>query len=318
LTAGAVSWTIAFPMALPDGSQLFIGDGGLETVMIFEEGLELPEFASFTLLRDEAGRAALRRYYEGFLAIAAEHGTGFTFDPPTWRASEKWGAALGYSPAAIGDLNREAVAFAREVCERGAGDVPVAVTGMIGPEGDGYSPESLLSAAEAEEYHAKQVGVFAAEGVDMVSGMTMTYVEEAVGIVRAAGAAGLPVTVSFTVETDGRLPSGEPLREAVERLDAETGGAALFQMINCAHPTHFTAELEGDGAWLGRIGGIRANASRRSHAELDEAEELDSGAPEELGAEYAALEPRLPDLRVVGGCCGTDQRHVASICAHLA
>jgi S-methylmethionine-dependent homocysteine/selenocysteine methylase len=304
-------------MALPDGSQVFIGDGGLETVMIFEERLELPEFASFTLLRDEAGRAALGRYYEGFLAIAAEHGTGFTFDPPTWRASEKWGAALGYSPADIADLNREAVAFAREVCERAAGEVPVAIAGTIGPEGDGYRPESFLSVAEAEEYHAKQIVIFAAEGVDMVSGLTMTYVEEAAGMVRAAAAAGLPVTVSFTVETDGRLPSGEPLREAVERLDAETGGAALYQMINCAHPTHFAAELAGEEAWLGRIGGIRANASRRSHAELDEAEELDSGDPEELGAEYAALAPRLPDLRVVGGCCGTDQRHVASICAHL-
>lgn len=305
-------------MALPDGSQMFIGDGGLETVMIFEEGFELPEFASFTLLREEAGRAALRRYYEGFLAIAAEYGTGYTFDPPTWRASEKWGAALGYSPAEIADLNREAVAFAREVCERAAGEVPVSIAGTIGPEGDGYSPESFLSAAEAEEYHAKQVAVFASEGVDMVSGFTMTYVEEAVGIVRAAAAAGLPVSVSFTVETDGRLPSGEPLREAVERLDAETGGAALYQMINCAHPTHFAADLAGEAAWLGRIGGVRANASRRSHAELDEAEELDSGNPEELGAEYAALESRLPDLRVVGGCCGTDQRHVASICAHLA
>jgi homocysteine S-methyltransferase len=304
-------------MALPDGSQPFIGDGGLETVMIFEEGLELPEFASFTLLRDEAGRAALRRYYEGFLAIAAKYGTGFTFDPPTWRASEKWGEMLGYSPADIADVNREAVAFAREVCAGAAGEVPVAIVGTIGPEGDGYEPESFLSAAEAEAYHAKQIAVFAAEGVDMVAGMTITYVEEGIGIVRAAAAAGLPVTVSFTVETDGRLPSGEPLREAVERLDAETGGAALYQMINCAHPTHFAAELTGGDAWLSRIGGIRANASRRSHAELDEATELDAGDPRELGAEYAALAPRLPDLRVVGGCCGTDRRHVASICAAL-
>ena len=184
---------MASRMALPDGSQLFIGDGGLETVMIFGEGFELPEFASFTLLREEAGRSALRRYYEGFLAIAAEYGTGYTFDPPTWRASEKWGAALGYSPAEIADLNREAVAFAREVCEQAAGEVPVSITGTIGPEGDGYSPESFLSAAEAEEYHARQVAVFAAEGVDMISGLTMTYVEEAVGIVRAAAAAGLPV-----------------------------------------------------------------------------------------------------------------------------
>jgi len=304
-------------MALPDGSQLFIGDGGLETVMIFEEGLELPEFASFTLLRDEAGRVALRRYYEGFLAIAGEHGTGFTFDLPTWRASEKWGRALGYSPGEVADANREAVAFAREVCDRAAGEVPVAIVGTIGPEGDGYRPDSFLSAAEAEDYHSRQVAVFAAEGVDLISAMTITYVEEGVGVVRAAAAAGLPVTVSFTVETDGRLPSGEPLREAVERLDAETGGAALYQMINCAHPTHFAAELTGGDAWLERIGGVRANASRRSHAELDEAEELDSGDPEELGAEYAALEPRLPDLRVVGGCCGTDRRHVAAICDQL-
>jgi homocysteine S-methyltransferase len=305
-------------MALPDGKQLFIGDGGLETVMIFEEGLELPEFASFTLLREEAGRAALRRYYEGFLAIAAEHGTGYTFDPPTWRASPKWGEALGYSPSEVGDLNREAVAFAREVCEAAAGEVPVAICGTVGPEGDGYSPDSFLSAAEAEEYHAKQIGVFAGESVDMISAYTLTYVEEAIGMVRAAAAVGLPISLSFTVETDGRLPSEEPLREAVERLDAETEGAALYQMINCAHPTHFAAELRDEGAWLGRIGGIRANASRCSHAELDEAEELDGGDPEELGAEYAELEPRLPDLRVVGGCCGTDQRHVASICAHLA
>jgi homocysteine S-methyltransferase len=304
-------------MPIPDGSRLFIGDGGLETVMIFEEGLELPEFASFTLLRDEVGRAALRRYYEDFLAIAAEDGTGFTFDPPTWRASEKWGARLGYSAAEIADVNREAVAFAREVCERAAGEVPVAIVGTIGPEGDGYNPESFLSAAEAEDYHAKQIAVFAAEGVDMVAGMTMTYVEEGIGIVRAASAAGLPVVVSFTVETDGRLPSEEPLREAVERLDAETDRAALYQMINCAHPTHFASKLTGEDAWLHRIGGIRPNASRRSHAELDEAEELDAGDPEELATEYAALAPRLPDLRVVGGCCGTDRRHVAEICGRV-
>lgn len=305
-------------MALPDGSQLFIGDGGLETTMIFEEGFELPEFASFTLLRDEAGRAALRRYYESFLAIAADHGTGFTCDPPTWRASERWGEKLGYSRAEIADLNREAVAFVREVCDRSAGEVPVAIVGTIGPHGDGYHPDSFLSAAEAEDYHARQVAVFAAEGVDMVAAMTITYVEEGVGVVRAAAAAGVPVVISFTVETDGRLPSGEPLREAVERLDDETGGAATYQMVNCAHPTHFAAELGGGEPWLSRIGGIRANASRRSHAELDEATELDSGDPAELGSEYAAMVPGLPNLRVVGGCCGTDQRHVAAICDRVA
>jgi len=283
--------------------------------MIFEEGLELPEFASFTLLERPEGRAALRRYYEGFLAIAAEHGAGFTFDTPTWRASAGWGEKLGYSAARIADFNREAIAFAQEVAA-GAGEVPVAICGTLGPEGDGYRPEHTLSAGEAERYHAPQVAAFAGEGAEMISAYTLTYVEEAIGMVRAAAGAGLPISLSFTVETDGRLPSGEPLREACERLDDATDSAALYLMINCAHPTHFAAALEAGGAWLERIGGIRANASRRSHAELDEAEQLDAGDPEELGSEYAALEPSLPNLRVLGGCCGTDHRHVASIGAH--
>ncbi len=301
-------------MPIPDGNRMFIGDGGLETVMIFREGLELPEFASFTLLREPQGRAALRRYYEGFLEIAAAHGTGFAFDTPTWRASEGWGRNLGLSAREIGDVNREAVAFAEEVRAGAEPETPIAICGTLGPESDAYHPDHMLTPEQAERYHSAQVGVFAAEGVDMISAYTLTYAEEAIGIVRAASAAGLPVSVSFTVETDGRLPSEEPLREAIERVDAETNAAALYLMINCAHPTHFAAELEAGGTWLERIGGIRANASRMSHAELDEAEQLDDGNPQELGGEYAGLEPRLPNLRVLGGCCGTDQRHVASIC----
>ncbi len=294
---------------------MFIGDGGLETAMIFGEGIDLPEFASFPLLRDPAGRAALRRYYGGFLDLAARYGAGFSFDTPTWRASRGWGEKLGYSAREVGDVNREAVAFAREVAAASGAEVPVAICGTIGPEGDAYHPDHALSPQEAERYHAPQVDVFAAEGVDLLAAYTLTYVEEAVGIVRAAAAAGTPVSISFTVEADGRLPSGEPLREAVERLDAETGGTALYLMINCAHPSHFAAELARGGAWVERIGGIRANASRKSHEELDDAEDLDSGDPQELGAEYRALEPSLPNLRILGGCCGTDHRHLASICA---
>jgi homocysteine S-methyltransferase len=302
-------------MGIPDGERAFIGDGGLETTMIFEEGIELPEFASFLLLEDGRGREALRRYYEGFLELARRHEVGFTIDTPTWRASQSWGAQLGYSPRRLADLNREAVELGHELREEWEGPTtPVAVCGTVGPEGDAYRPARELSAAEAEEYHAAQMAAFAAAGAEMASAYTLSYVEEAIGIVRAAGAAGLPVSISFTVETDGRLPSGEPLEEAVERLDAETGAAAEYLMVNCAHPTHFAAELESGGGWVARIGGVRANASRRSHAELDQAEDLDSGDPEELGREYAALAPSLPGLRVLGGCCGTDRRHLARIC----
>jgi S-methylmethionine-dependent homocysteine/selenocysteine methylase len=152
----------------------------------------------------------------------------------------------------------------------------------------------------------------------MVSAITMTYPEEAIGVVQAAQDAGLPAAVSFTVETDGRLPSGQAIDEAIEQADAETDGAPAYFMINCAHPTHFADALEAGAPWLERIGGIRANASRLSHAELDEAEELDDGDPDDLAARYAALRPRLPALRVVGGCCGTDERHIDAISAALS
>jgi homocysteine S-methyltransferase len=305
-------------MSIPDGERVFIGDGGLETTMIFEEGIELPEFASFVLLGEAHGREALRRYYEGFLELAREYEVGFTLDTPTWRASESWGARIGRSPRQLAEVNREAVEFGQGLREEWeTATTPVAVCGALGPEEDAYRPARRLSAAEAERYHEAQVAALAAAGVEMISGYTLSYVEEAIGMARAAAAAGLPVSISFTVETDGRLPSGEPLQEAVERLDAETGAVAEYLMVNCAHPTHFAAELEGGGAWVRRIGGVRANASRRSHAELDEADDLDSGDPEEMGREYAALAPSLTDLHVLGGCCGTDRRHLARICAEV-
>jgi S-methylmethionine-dependent homocysteine/selenocysteine methylase len=303
-------------MAIPDGGRPYIGDGGLETTMIFDEGIELPEFASFLLLEDDRGRDALRRYYEAFLGLARDHAVGFTLDTPTWRASRHWGERLGRSERRLADLNREAAEFGQGLRERWqTPTTPVAVCGTIGPEGDAYRPRQRLSAGEAEDYHAAQIATFAGTEIDMVSAYTLSYVEEAIGIVRAGRGAGLPVSISFTVETDGRLPSGEPLAEAVERLDAETGAAAEYLMVNCAHPTHFAAELEGGGDWLRRIAGFRANASRRSHVELDEAAELDSGDPDELGREYGALAPALPDLRVLGGCCGTGPQHLARICA---
>jgi homocysteine S-methyltransferase len=303
-------------VAIPDGGRAYIGDGGVETTMIFEEGIELPEFASFLLLEDERGRSALDRYYEGFLELARAHAVGFTLDTPTWRASANWGERLGYSPRRLAEVNREAVAVGQRLRERWeTSTTPVAVCGTLGPEGDAYFPQRRLGAGEAEDYHAAQVATFATAGVDMVSAYTLSYVEEAIGMVRAAAAARLPVSISFTVETDGRLPSGEPLGEAVAQLDAETEGAAEYLMVNCAHPTHFAAELESGADWVRRIAGFRANASRLSHAELDEEPSLDSGDPAELGREYGSLAPALPDLRVLGGCCGTDRRHLASICA---
>ena len=281
----------------------------METTLIFQQGMELPEFASFPLVETEEGRAALRAYFDPYLAIARERGVGILLDAPTWRANPDWGERLGYSLEQLEEANRNAVAFMDEL----RGEADVLVSGCVGPRGDGYVPGELMSADEAESYHDWQVGVFADTSADLVSALTMNYVEEALGIVRAAEKAGLPSVVSFTVETDGRLPSGQPLGEAVEQVDDESGAALGYFMVNCAHPTHFAHVLDVDGAWKERIRGLRANASKMSHAELDEAEELDSGNPDELASDYLALRSKLPNLRVVGGCCGTDHRHIDAI-----
>ncbi len=296
--------------------RLWLADGGLETAMIFLEGLDLPQFASFTLLSDDKGRAAMRRYFEGFLERAAALGTGFVLDTATWRASAGWGEVMGLSADEIDAANREAVAFARETA--GGAGIEVLVNGIIGPHGDAYAPDKVLSADEAQAYHARQVEVLTAAGVDMISAMTLSSTGEAIGIARAAREAGVPVSLCFTIETDGKLVSGQALADAIAQTEAATDGYALWYGINCAHPDLFRDVLSGD--WLTRIGMVRANASRLSHAELDESTELDAGNPDELARQYRDLAEILPGLRVVGGCCGTDLRHVAAIgaacCTH--
>jgi S-methylmethionine-dependent homocysteine/selenocysteine methylase len=298
-----------------DADRPFLTDGGLETTLIFHRGLELPCFAAFDLLKDDAGRDELRAYFEPYVGLARERGVGMVLDTATWRASSDWGTRLGYSPETLAEANRAAVALAEEI--RAANEderTPLVINGVVGPRGDGYDPAELMSVADAEAYHADQVQTFARSAADMVTAITMTHAEEAIGIVRAARAAGIPVAISFTVETDGRLPSGQALRDAVEQVDAETDAAAVYFMINCAHPTHFGHVLDDAGPWRERIAGLRANASTKSHAELDEATKLDEGDPKTLGAEHRALRTALPRVAVLGGCCGTDQRHVGAIC----
>jgi S-methylmethionine-dependent homocysteine/selenocysteine methylase len=300
--------------ALPQmGDEIFLTDGGIETTLIFHDGIELPHFAAFDLLRTADGRAALRRYYAPYVEVARRDGRGLVLESATWRSNPEWGAVLGYSPEALDAANTAGIALLREI--RDAGETaasPMVLSGCLGPRGDGYAPDRFMSVAEAEEYHGRQVRVFEVAGADMVTALTMTYVEEGVGIARAAKAAGIPAVISLTVETDGCLRSGMELAAAVEACDAATGGYPAYYMVNCAHPTHFRDRLTG-GAWMRRIGGIRANASKLSHAELDAAPELDPGDPVELGRDYRDLMAALPRLRVLGGCCGTDHRHIGEI-----
>lgn len=293
------------------GDQVLLTDGGLETVMVFLEGIDLPQFASFSLLDSDEGRAALTKYYTAFLDEAAAQRAGFILDSVTWRASAGWGQVMGLEADRIDAVNREAVAFVQAMRAARPERQRILISGVIGPHGDAYAPERVLSAVAAQEYHRRQVEVLAASGVDMISAMTISSHGEAIGIAKAAQAVGQPVALSFTVETDGRLISGMPLEDAIHRTDDATDGAPIWYGINCAHPDHFRHVLTGD--WVGRIGSVRANASRRSHAELDEAAELDDGNVAELARDYHQLLHLLPGLHVLGGCCGTDLRHVAAI-----
>ncbi|MDB5773466.1 MAG: homocysteine S-methyltransferase [Burkholderia sp.] len=298
------------------GGDLFITDGGLETTLIYHNGIDLPAFAAFDLLKNDEGVAVLRRYFETYAEVAHAHRVGIVLESATWRANPDWATKLGYDAVELAEVNRKAVDLLLEIRAAYENDKsPVVICGNLGPRGDGYKPDLRMTSREAYDYHYSQIETFSRTEADMVSAFTMNYIEEAIGIVVATKACGMPTAISFTLETDGRLPSGETLSQAITRTDEETGGYPAYYLINCAHPTHFSHVLGDAGACRQRILGLRANASRRSHAELDESTDLDAGDPHELGAQYAALQSGLPKLSIVGGCCGTDHRHVDAICA---
>lgn len=296
------------------GNKPFLTDSGLETTLIFHEEMDLPCFAAFDLMRHEAGRTTLRSYFERHLKIAREKGLGFILESPTWRANPDWAQQLGYDSRSLADANRQAIKLMLELrAEYDSVATPVVVSGNLGPRGDGYRVAAAMSSEQARTYHADQIAVFKEAAVDMVAAFTINYVEEAIGIAMAARDAEIPVVISFTLETDGRLPTGDSLAQAINRTDDSTGGYVAYYMINCAHPEHFDGVLGDLGEWKERIRGVRANASRRSHAELDESTDLDAGDPQELAYQYRALKSLLPGLTVLGGCCGTDHRHIEAM-----
>jgi S-methylmethionine-dependent homocysteine/selenocysteine methylase len=309
-----------FRNALPqlDG-RLFLTDGGIETTLVFHDGFELPDFAAFALLDRPQGELALVKYFLSYAEIAQRRGTGLVLESPTWRASADWGTRLGYDRIDLSRANRKAIRMIerlRRELEKDA--APIVLSGCVGPRGDGYVPTNAMTPDEAEAYHAAQVGTFASTNADLVTAITMNYVEEAIGVARAAKSAGIPSVISFTVETDGNLPTGQSLASAIEQVDRETGASPAYYMVNCAHPSHFAGVLDPAAPWSRRLRGIRANASCRSHAELNEATDLDAGDPARLGLEHAELKRLLPWLNVFGGCCGTDHRHVDAIADAVA
>jgi S-methylmethionine-dependent homocysteine/selenocysteine methylase len=290
---------------------LYLAYTGMETDLMFTQSVELPGFASYPLLESKKGRAQLYGYYCDLISLGKEHGIGVILESPTWVANRDRGVHIGYSPEQLIDLNKQAIA---QMCDARdeLGDLQTVISANVGPRADAYAPSEQMSAEEAEAYHAEQIAALAETHVDLISGYTLAYPAEAVGIVRAAKRFEIPVVIAFTVETDGHLPTGASLKDAITQVDVETGGYAAYFMINCAHPDHF-ANLLTDAPWMHRLRGIVANASRCSHAELDEAEELDDGNPNELGQQLAKIRRMFPHINILGGCCGTDMRHLSSI-----
>jgi S-methylmethionine-dependent homocysteine/selenocysteine methylase len=297
-----------------DPGSLVLTEGGLETWLVHHEGVALPDFAAFDLVRRPGGRAILERHYRSYVELGERERVGVILETATWRASADWGARLGYDARQLALLHHELVALLLDVrasCEPST--EPILVAGCVGPRADAYAPAFRMTVDEAAAYHQAQLATFAATPVDLVVASTLGYVEEALGVARAAASLPVPLVLSFTVETDGRLPSGQGVGAAIEQVDEATGGHVAYYMINCAHPSHVARGLEPDAPWLHRLRGLRANASTQSHAELDEATSLDEGDVDDLAEGFAALRRRWPTLSVVGGCCGTDHRHVERI-----
>ena len=294
----------------------FITDGGIETHIIFNMGVELPHFSAFPLNDSAAGREVIRSYYRDYLPVAQAAGRSFLFATDSWRASPDWADRLGYDRALLKQNNATSAALCAELADEfAAAGVASAIAGVIGPRRDAWQYDAGMTVAEAFDYHSPQVEAFAGTAATSLHAYTLTNTPEAIGIARAAERAGLPLVLSFTVETDGALPGGKPLGVAIAEVDEATGGYPAYYMINCAHPRHFAGELRSGAPWVGRIGGLRANASAKSYAELDASPEIDIGDIAELADDHAELLPSLPNLQLIGGCCGTDHRHIAAICA---
>lgn len=297
---------------------LYLTDGGLETSLIFFDGYKLPEFAAFDLLKSKKGCDHLYKYFSSYASVARDNNLGFILESVTWRASSVWGEKLGYSKEKLAEMNHKAIDLLVDVRnEYENGKNKMVISGCIGPRGDGYNPDDKMSVKEAELYHSEQIKTLSKTDADFVSAFTMNNVKEAIGLTRATVTAGIPVVISFTVETDGKLPTGQTLKDAIEEVDEATFNTPVYYMINCAHPSHFDSVLATGEPWIERIRGIRANASNLSHTELDEADQLDDGHPAELGIQYRGLRERLNNLNVLGGCCGTDLRHIKEICAAI-
>lgn len=291
--------------------------GGMETWLQYVDGFELQHFCFFDLLNNSKAVTALRDYHRKIIEAVIPHGFGILAEGLHYRASRDWGELLGYSREGLVEINFRGVEFYKELAdEYESGDNPMPIGGVIGPRGDAYEIGKTPDAAEAEEYHSEQIQTLTDAGVDMITAATLSFVDEAIGIARAAKSAQIPIVLSFFTNSDGNLESGPTVREAIEAVDAATDSAPAYYMINCSHPLEFEPALE-EAEWTRRLGGFMPNAVASEKLSLCTLGHLEDGDPEELGHQMGSLARRFPHMTVWGGCCGTDSRHLGQICKRV-
>lgn len=292
---------------------LYLTEAGTETEVLYKEGYELPHFAMWTLLDNPEAMERIGDMYRRYLDVAAENETGIVLCGFDYRASPDWAALLDVDRDGLREVIHRGIGFLRDVSDPYRDRVPhILLGGSIGPRGDAYSRGEPVTADSAEEYHSFQIACLKEAGADIACAHTFNNIPEAVGVARAARAEGLPLAMYFSLDSSSRLNTGPSLRDAVIETDSQTGNAPLFYGLNCSHPVEFEPALE-PGDWIDRLRSIRPNASKMEKIALCKLGHLEDGDPDELGAQMGDLARRYPHMDIMGGCCGTDERHLSRI-----
>jgi len=305
-----------FPPRLEN--KFYLTEGGSETEILYKWSFELPEFAMFTLLDDPEADNVIRGMFRRYFDVAAEHGTAMLLNGHDYRASPDWGAKLGYSSEDLRNVQHRVIRFLDDLRAEYADRVSdVYIAACIGPRGDAYGTGGDISADESEDYHSVQLHNLDGTAADMAVAATFNNVPEAIGVIRAANSIGIPIGVSLTLTPEGRLRSGPSLREAIETIDEASGGGAVWFGTNCAHPVEFEPALADAGPWLERLRYIRPNAAKMDKIALCSLGHLEDGDPVELGQQMGEVARRFPRVDILGGCCGTDERHLSQIAQNV-
>ncbi|PTU32273.1 homocysteine S-methyltransferase family protein [Stenotrophobium rhamnosiphilum] len=297
---------------------LYMTEGGQETEIMFKFGHDLPQFAMYSLLDKPQALAELKAMYCRYLDASAKHGFVALMGGLDYRASPDWGSLLGYSREALAETQHRCIDFLRDVAKPYVDQLPgISYVGIVGPRGDAYSLNQTITAESAEDYHSVQLETLSKAGVDLVSAMTFNNIPEAVGLSRAAARVGLPLALSFTLDSTCCLKSGPSLKEAIEAVDTQAGDAKpTFYGINCSHPFEFEPAIE-PGAWFQRVRSLRPNAAKMDKISLCQLGHLEEGDPKELGELMGDIAKRYPHIDIWGGCCGTWETHLDEIARNV-